>query len=46
MSDPLDELRAAALAEIAAVPDEQALDAVRVRYLGRKREHLRHGASK
>ena len=35
MSHPLDELRAAALAEIAAVSDEQALDAVRVRYLGR-----------
>src|SRR6476619_3123106 len=35
MSHPLDELRAAALAEIAGVSDEQALDAVRVRYLGR-----------
>ena len=31
MSHPLDELRADALAEIAAVSDEQALDAVRVR---------------
>src|SRR4030095_11414614 len=35
MSHPLDELRTAALAEIAAVSDDQALDAVRVRYLGR-----------
>ena len=35
MIHPLDELRTAALAEIAAASDEQALDAVRVRYLGR-----------
>ncbi len=35
MTHPLEELRAAALAEIAAAPDEQALDAARVRYLGR-----------
>ena len=35
MSHPLEELRAAALAEIATASDEQALDAVRVRYLGR-----------
>ena len=35
MSHPLEELRAAALGEIAAAPDEQALDAVRVHYLGR-----------
>jgi phenylalanyl-tRNA synthetase alpha chain len=32
---PLEELRDAALAEISAAPDEQALDAARVRYLGR-----------
>ena len=35
MNHPLEELRAAALAEIAAASDEQALDAARVRYLGR-----------
>ena len=35
MTHPLEELRVAALAEIAAAPNEQALDAVRVRYLGR-----------
>ena len=35
MSHPLEELRDAALAEINGAPDEQALDAVRVRYLGR-----------
>ncbi len=35
MTHPLEELRDAALAEIAAAPDEQALDAVRVQYLGR-----------
>ena len=35
MSHPLEELRDSALAEIAAAPDEQALEAVRVRYLGR-----------
>src|SRR4029434_8550209 len=35
MSHPLDELRTAALAEIAAASDEPALDTVRVRYLGR-----------
>ncbi len=35
MSHPLEELRESALAEIAAAPDEQALEAVRVRYLGR-----------
>ncbi len=35
MTHPLEELRAAALAEVAAASDEQALDAVRVRYLGR-----------
>ena len=35
MTHPLEELRAAALTEIAAAADEQALDAVRVRYLGR-----------
>jgi len=35
VTHPLEELRAAALTEIAAAPDEQALDAVRVRYLGR-----------
>jgi phenylalanyl-tRNA synthetase alpha chain len=32
---PLEELRDAALAEISAAPDEQALEAARVRYLGR-----------
>jgi phenylalanyl-tRNA synthetase alpha chain len=35
MNHPLEELRAAALAEIAGASDEQALDAARVRYLGR-----------
>jgi phenylalanyl-tRNA synthetase alpha chain len=35
MTHPLEELRAAALAEVAAAPDEEALDAARVRYLGR-----------
>jgi phenylalanyl-tRNA synthetase alpha chain len=35
MSHPLEELRAAALAEVAAASDEQSLDAVRIRYLGR-----------
>ena len=35
MSHPLEELREAALREIAASSDEKALDAVRVRYLGR-----------
>ena len=35
MTHPLEELRAAALAEVVAASDEQALDAVRVRYLGR-----------
>ncbi len=35
MSHPLEELRDAALGEIAGASDEQALDAVRVRYLGR-----------
>ena len=35
MPHPLEELRDAALREIAAAPDEQALEAARVRYLGR-----------
>jgi phenylalanyl-tRNA synthetase alpha chain len=35
MSHPLEELRDAALAEVAAAPNEQALDAARVHYLGR-----------
>jgi phenylalanyl-tRNA synthetase alpha chain len=35
MSHPLEELRATALAEIAAAPDEQTLESLRVRYLGR-----------
>jgi phenylalanyl-tRNA synthetase alpha chain len=35
MTHPLEELRAAALAEIAAAPNERALDSVRVQYLGR-----------
>jgi phenylalanyl-tRNA synthetase alpha chain len=35
MTHPLEELRATALAEVAAAPDEEALDAARVRYLGR-----------
>jgi phenylalanyl-tRNA synthetase alpha chain len=35
MTHPLEELRAAALAEIAAAPNEHALDSVRVQYLGR-----------
>ena len=35
MTHPLEELRTAALAEISAASDEQALDAVRIRYLGR-----------
>jgi len=36
MTHPLEELREAALAEISAAPEERALDAVRVRYLGRQ----------
>ena len=35
MSHPLEELRDSALREIADASDEQALDAVRIRYLGR-----------
>ena len=35
MTHPLEELRDAALAEVGAAPNEQALDAARVRYLGR-----------
>jgi phenylalanyl-tRNA synthetase alpha chain len=35
MSHPLEDLRDAALAEIASAPDEQALEAARLRYLGR-----------
>jgi phenylalanyl-tRNA synthetase alpha chain len=35
MSHPLEELREAALREIAAAPNEQSLEAVRIRYLGR-----------
>jgi phenylalanyl-tRNA synthetase alpha chain len=35
MTHPLEELRDSALAEVAASPDEQALDSARVRYLGR-----------
>src|SRR5438874_11278101 len=35
MSHPLQDLQIAALAEINAAPDEQALDAARVKYLGR-----------
>ncbi len=35
MTHPLEELRVAALAEIAAAPNEQELEAARVRYLGR-----------
>ena len=35
MSHPLEELRAAALSEIAVAHDEQALEALRVRYLGK-----------
>ena len=35
MSHPLEELRDAALAEIADAPDEQALETARVKYLGR-----------
>ena len=35
VSHPLEELREAALTEIAAATDEQALESVRVRYLGR-----------
>jgi phenylalanyl-tRNA synthetase alpha chain len=35
MSHPLEDLQTAALAEIAAAPDEQALEAARVKYLGR-----------
>ena len=35
MSHPLEELRDAALREIAAAPNEQSLEAARVRYLGR-----------
>src|SRR5438309_9963437 len=35
MSHPLQDLQIAALAEINAAPDEQALEAARVKYLGR-----------
>ena len=35
MSHPLEELRAEALREIAAAPNEQSLEALRVRFLGR-----------
>ena len=35
MPHPLEELRTSALAEIAAAPNEQSLEALRVRYLGR-----------
>jgi phenylalanyl-tRNA synthetase alpha chain len=35
MSHPLEELREAALREVAAAPNEQSLEAVRVSYLGR-----------
>jgi len=35
MSHPLEDLRDAALAEVASAPDEQALEAARLRYLGR-----------
>ncbi len=35
MTHPLEELREAALAEIGAAPDESALEAARVRYLGK-----------
>src|SRR5256886_5396868 len=35
MSHPLQDLQTAALAEINAAPDEQALEAARVKYLGR-----------
>jgi phenylalanyl-tRNA synthetase alpha chain len=35
MSHPLEQLRESALAEIAAAQDDQTLDALRVRYLGR-----------
>src|SRR5712672_1189731 len=35
MAHPLEDLRTEALREIGAASDEQALDAVRVRYLGR-----------
>ncbi|MGH7935886.1 MAG: phenylalanine--tRNA ligase subunit alpha, partial [Chthoniobacterales bacterium] len=35
MTHPLEALRDAALAEIAAAPNEQAIEAARVRYLGR-----------
>ncbi len=35
MTHPLEALRDAALAEVSAAPNEQALDAVRVQYLGR-----------
>ncbi|MDQ6765359.1 MAG: phenylalanine--tRNA ligase subunit alpha [Verrucomicrobiota bacterium] len=35
MIHPLEELRASALSEIASAPNEQSLEAIRVRYLGR-----------
>ena len=35
MTHPLEELRNAASAEIAAATDEQTLEAARIRYLGR-----------
>ncbi|CAN5407410.1 hypothetical protein BH20VER3_BH20VER3_01770 [soil metagenome] len=35
MTHPLEDLRDAALAEVAAAPDEPALEAARVRFLGR-----------
>src|SRR6266436_10157556 len=35
MNHPLEELREVAMREIEAAPDEQALEAVRVKYLGK-----------
>src|SRR5438876_10992300 len=43
MSHPLEDLQAAALAEINAAPDEQALETARVKYLGKSGSISRWG---
>jgi len=40
---PLEQLRDDALREIEAARDEKSLEGVRVKYLGKKRKHLRMG---
>ena len=37
---PLEQLRDDALGEIEAAPDEQALEAARIKYLGKKRQRI------